>query len=325
MRKTTLTAFLCIYALCAYAQENSRHFKFRYAFRVKGVAAGQPLRVWIPLAHSDAYQQVRVLSADGDLLLKEKRGRHGNLMLYGATRKAERAEYQFAVEYDVVRRERLAFAPTVKAVSLSPDQLSQYLKPDKLVPVTGLPAELAAQIVKGRSSRLERARAIYDYVFENMKYDKSGTGWGRGDTLYACNAKRGNCTDFHALFISMARSQHIPARFEIGFPIPKDKNSGSVAGYHCWSDFYLPGRGWIPVDISEAWKHPDRKDYFFGAHDANRVQFSQGRDVLLNPRQDGPPLNYFVYPHVEVGGKEHSNVSLDFRFDDISVSVARGN
>jgi transglutaminase-like putative cysteine protease len=44
-----------------------------------------------------------------------------------------------------------------------------------------------------------------------MRYDKTGTGWGRGDVLYACDAKKGNCTDFHSLFIAMARSQGIPA------------------------------------------------------------------------------------------------------------------
>lgn len=322
-RKAVLVLFLCVWTLCTYAQENSRRFKFRYAFRVKGVQTGQPLRVWIPLAHSDAYQQVRVISVDGDLPLKRTRGQNGNLMLFGAAKKAPAAEYQFTVEYDVVRKERLALAPAVKSVNISESQLSQYLKADKLVPTTGLPAEIAAQVVKAHSSRLKKARAIYDYVFENMKYDKSGTGWGRGDTLYACNAKKGNCTDFHALFISMARSQQIPARFQIGFPIPSDKNSGLVAGYHCWADFYLPGRGWVPVDISEAWKNPAKKDYFFGTHDANRMEFSQGRELLLNPRQDGPPLNYFVYPYVEVAGKEYINVSLDFRFEDAPAAVAQ--
>jgi Transglutaminase-like superfamily len=324
-RKAILALFLCVCALYAYAEENSRHFKFRYGFRVKGVPAGQQLRVWIPLAHSDAYQQVRLLSANGDLPLKKTRGENGNLMLYGATKKAGAAEYQFTVEYDVVRKERLAFGPAVKAVNLSKSELSQYLQPDKLVPTTGLPAELAVQVVNGRSSQLEKARAIYDYVFENMKYDKSGTGWGRGDTLYACNAKKGNCTDFHALFISMARSQGIPSRFEIGFPIPADKDSGSLGGYHCWSDFYVPGRGWVPVDISEAWKDPAKKDYFFGSNDVNRVQFSQGRDLLLSPHQDGEPLNYFVYPYVEAGGKVHINVSTDFSFADEPLPVVRGN
>jgi hypothetical protein len=68
------------------------------------------------------------------------------------------------------------------------------------------------------------------------------------------------------------------------------------------------------VDISEAWKHPEKKDYFFGSHDANRVQFSMGRDLQLTPAQDGDRLNYFVYPYVEMDGKTYSNVSLNFSF-----------
>jgi transglutaminase-like putative cysteine protease len=142
--------------------------------------------------------------------------------------------------------------------------------------VTGLPADLAAKVTQGKTQSLDKARAIYDYVFTTMSYDKTGTGWGRGDVLYACDAKKGNCTDFHSLFIAMARSQGIPARFEIGFPLPPDKRSAEIAGYHCWSDFYIDGKGWIPVDISEAWKHPEKRDYFFGSHDVNRMQFSYG-------------------------------------------------
>jgi transglutaminase-like putative cysteine protease len=102
----------------------------------------------------------------------------------------------------------------------------------------------------------------------------------------ACDAKKGNCTDVRSLFIAMARSQGVPARFEIGFPIPADKQSSETAGYHCWSDFYVVGKGWVPADISEAWKHQEKHDYFFGSHDVNRVQFSPGGDLRLNPPQD---------------------------------------
>ena len=77
--------------------------------------------------------------------------------------------------------------------------------------------------------------------------------------------------------------------------------------------------GWIPVDISEAWKHQEKKDYFFGAHDTNRMQFTMGRDLKLSPAQDGPPVNYLVYPYVEVDGKEYSNVSLDISFRDLET------
>jgi transglutaminase-like putative cysteine protease len=120
----------------------------------------------------------------------------------------------------------------------------------------------------------------------------------------------------------MARSQSIPSRFEIGFPLPPDKHAGDMAGYHCWAEFFEPPHGWVPIDISEAWKHPEKKDIFFGSHDANWGQFSMGRDIVLDPKQDGAPLNYFVYPYGEVGGREYSNVSPAFSFGDVNPTVA---
>jgi len=229
------------------------------------------------------------------------------------------------VVYDVVRNERLTlgiYSPHLEAAKLSDKERKEFLAPDALVPTTGLPAELAVKVTEGKNTPLDKARAIYEYVFTTMRYDKTGTGWGRGDVLYACDAKKGNCTDFHSLFIAMARSQGIPARFEIGFPLPPDKHAAEIAGYHCWADFFDPQHGWIPVDISEAWKHPEKKDYFFGAHDDNRVEFTMGRDLELSPKQDGKPLNYFVYPYVEVAGREYPNVSTAFSFADVDSGAA---
>ena len=190
---------------------------------------------------------------------------------------------------------------------------------DKLVPVTGRLSDIAAKQVQDHTGTMDRALALYDYVFNTMRYDKSGTGWGRGDAEWACDSKRGNCTDFHSVFISMARSQGIPARFEIGFPLPAGKKSGEIAGYHCWAEFYDSHYGWVPVDISEARKDASKKAYFFGAHDANRMQFAMGRDLVLNPPQTGEPLNYFVYPYVEVNGKAWDNVSNHFSFADLGT------
>jgi transglutaminase-like putative cysteine protease len=261
------------------------------------------------------------VSATGDLPLKKTHeSKFGNQIFYAESKKAKAPELHFEIVYDVVRHERFSLGkavPHLTSVSLNSQERKQDLAPDALVPTTGLPAELAAKVTAGKNTEVEKARAIYDYVFSTMKYDKTGTGWGRGDVLYACDAKKGNCTDFHSLFIAMARSQDIPSRFEIGFPLPADKHSAEIPGYHCWAEFFESKDGWIPVDISEAWKHPEKKDYFFGAHDANRVQFTVGRDLELSPKQDGKPLNYFVYPYVEIAGKEFPNVSLAFSFADV--------
>jgi transglutaminase-like putative cysteine protease len=313
------------FALSTLAQD-SRHLTFHYAFTVRNLPAGKKVRIWIPAAQSDPYQEVKIISVKGDLPLKETvESKYGNQIYYAESSGSSQTELHFDVAYDVVRHERVALgqiAPDAVAISLSSQERRQDLQPDALVPVTGLPAELAAKVTQGKMQPLEKARAIYDYVFTTMRYDKTGTGWGHGDVLYACDAKKGNCTDFHSLFIAMARSQGIPARFEIGFPLPPDKHSAEIAGYHCWSDFWIDGRGWIPVDISEAWKHQEKRDYFFGSHDVNRVQFSMGRDLRLNPPQQGKPLNYFVYPYVEVDGQEFPNVALAFSFADVGAAVA---
>lgn len=326
-----LSLLLAISSLSALAQsalaqstpaQNERHFTFHYAFIVKNVSPGGRVRVWIPLAQSDAFQDVEVTAKSGDLPLKQiQQIEYGNEALYAQTPKGDKGEYQFSVDYDVVRREHVVLVngkplPELHSSPAPRVELARFLEADRLVPVTGVPAQLAAQETKGATTPLEKARDIYEYVFRTMKYDKSGEGWGHGDTLWACDSKHGNCTDFHSVFISMARAEKIPARFQIGFPLPADKHSAEIPGYHCWAEFYLDSTGWVPVDISEAWKHQEKHDYFFGAHDVNRVQFTQGRDLRLAPAQEGPPLNYFIYPYVEVDGKEYKNVSIAFSFAD---------
>jgi transglutaminase-like putative cysteine protease len=327
MLRRSLFLFLALSSLVALVDsataQTQRHFTFHYAFTVKNVTAGERLRVWIPLAHSDAYQDVKVTSKTGDLQLKEvPQPQYGNQVLYAETPKADKAEYKFSVDYDVVRKEHVVLVngkplPGAPYGNTPQLELARFLEPDRLVPITGVPAQLAAQQTRGATTPLEKAKDIYEYVFRTMKYDKTGEGWGHGDTLWACDSKHGNCTDFHSVFISMARAEKIPARFQIGFPLPADKHSAEIPGYHCWAEFYVDSAGWVPVDISEAWKHPEKHDYFFGAHDVNRVQFTQGRDLKLAPAQNGPPLNYFVYPYVEIAGKDYPNVSIAFSFEDV--------
>jgi hypothetical protein len=48
------------------------------------------------------------------------------------------------------------------------------------------------------------------------------------------------------------------------------------------------------------------------------VTFSVGRDISLVPKSVSQPLNFFIYPHIEVGGKvlPRENVELQFAFKD---------
>jgi transglutaminase-like putative cysteine protease len=198
--------------------------------------------------------------------------------------------------------------------------LKRWLAPDRLVPLDAKIKAQAQEVVDKAhaTTPLAKARAIYEHVVSTVTYDKTGQGWGRGDIYYACDARRGNCTDFHAIVIGYCRALGIPARFSIGLPLPAERGKGEVKGYHCWAEFFTKETGWVPVDASEAAKNPDKRNYFFGAHDENRVEFTRGRDLTLTPKQAGPPLNYFVYPYAEADGKPVEDIARTYTFEDVA-------
>ena len=115
--------------------------------------------------------------------------------------------------------------------------------------------------------------------------------------------------------MSLDRTLGIPARFHMGFPIPQDER-GKVGGYHCWADYYIEGEGWFPVDISEADKNPDKKDYYFGTVDNDRVEMMIGRDFILKGYE--PEItNLFIYPLMEVNNKKSSAFTKSFSYKNL--------
>ena len=308
----------------SYAQKfspPSRTFRFTYKFTVKNIPSGaKRVRVWIPLPQTDQHQTVRILTVKAPVKMRmTQEPGYGNRMMYGEIQNPTTGPAEFTLEYKVTRREysRGNYAhllPTDQKPTIVPASMSRLIAPDSLIPTDGKIKQLALEVTGSQNGAVAKAKAAYDYLFTNMRYDKTGTGWGRGDAVWACDAKRGNCTDFHSPFIGMLRADGIPARFDIGFPLPENQDKGDIPGYHCWAEFYAPKSGWIPVDISEAWKAKEKRDYFFGSVDASRVQFSTGRDVTLSPKQDGPSLNYFVYPYVEVDGEPYEKVDKQFSY-----------
>ena len=70
----------------------------------------------------------------------------------------------------------------------------------------------------------------------------------------------------------------------------------------------------IEVRIADgAHKNPEYLEAFFGGLDSHRIEFTRGRDIPL-PGAVSEPLNYSIYPHVEVDGRAHSHVETEFSF-----------
>ena len=282
----------------------TRTFAIEYVGKVSGVPDGaKTLRVWIPVPRNSTAQTIRDLSFSQKPRLTAE-PKYGNHIAYWEFENPAPSS-ELRMSFICRRREILLNLDRLGTDREDPPaQFIHFKRPDKLVIVDDEIRKLSREVTTGKHSTLEKARAIYDYVLAKMTYDKNHPGWGTGSTRHACDVGKGNCTDFHALFNSLCRAEGIASGFEIGLYLPYEKGKDEPLGdYHCWAFFRVPGKTWAPVDCSEGDRFPERREYFFGAHTPNRVTLSAGRDLVLEPRQAGEPLNYFLNPYAEADGK----------------------
>jgi hypothetical protein len=273
--------------------EDRDSFEFTYSVTLPTMKEAG--RMWLPLPTTDKFQSVQTLSlkAPGKQTMLDD-DEHGNKVLMLDLTPAQSGalvEMRFAVQ----RTEK----PSYPAVLKDP---GRFLQPDRLIPITDEMRKLGQEAIRGKKTDLMRARALYDHVMERMSYQKVGDKWGKGDAVYACDSRTGNCSDYHSYFIAIARSVGIPARFAVGAAIPSARDEGGISGYHCWAEFYADGKWW-PIDVSEGDKYSSLSSYYFGHHPANRIELSRGRDLALEPGPKTGPINFLAHPTLEVGGK----------------------
>lgn len=288
--------------------EEKDQFDFKYEAVLPEISGNA--QIWIPIAQTDPFQTIEVVSIEAPVEQKIVREEvYGNDILH-LQLGPDHSGQKITVNYKVVRIEKAAYVEDEV-------NLVKYLESSTLMPVGDRFATIAEQTIneKNADTPLTKARALYDYIIDNMRYAKQGT-YGTGDANYACDSKSGNCTEFHSFFISLARSAGIPARFAVGAAIPSERNEGEVDGYHCWAEFYAEGKWW-PVDISEANKYTALATYYFGHHPANRIEFSKGRDLAPTPTPESGPINFLAYPVFEVEGQPE--------FVETTFSFNRGN
>ena len=319
--KEVALIFLAIFCFSSFGHAEvakERYVEFDYQVTLEHVPRQTShLNIWLPMMPENEYQVIEDIEIDPDDNSRFTFDKiYGNKILF-YTFQSSQIPSNFRISYKVRRREYSHKTGEDLKIGAStkerPEDLEKFLTPNQLVTLSPQIRQLASRITKGETTTINKARAIYDYVFNNVSYDKTIPGWGRGDTERVCLIKAGNCTDFHSFFISLARSSGIPAKFVMGIPLT-DKDADEIPGYHCWAEFYDGQQGWIPVDISEAWKDKTKYEYFFGNLSQNRLEFTQGRDIILEPCQKGEPLNYFIYPYIEADGKEFKEYSVEFQF-----------
>lgn len=286
-------------------------------FDLSNQDAKDSIRLWVPVAQSDEYQEisnmkVEVNGEDKNYDINEDE--LGNKMIY-VEWKPEDKERKLSYSFDVERRE--ALMPEIKKeTEIDKKEFEPYLADSKLLNISGNVKDKALEITKDKKTVLEKERAIYDWIYDNMERNDDVKGCGAGDVENLLKTLNGKCTDIGSVFIAMSRSIGVPARETFGVRMSEDDNADMTKGQHCWVEFYQPGTGWFPVDIADVLKGIlkegydkdskealELKEYYWGNFDPLRVGFTTGRDLTLVPKQNEGSLNQFGYPYAEVDGE----------------------
>ena len=272
-------------------------------------------RIWVPYPVSDPYQTISKIVITGT----HKEGavytdnQYGNPILYAYWPTGVR-ERRLTLSFEVKREERIDCPPEMPSNSgMDRGLLARYLQTggDERV------LAISKEITKGKRTPIEKARAVYEWVTKNLRRNPATRGCGKGDVCYTLfGARSGKCADISSVYVALLRAAGIPSRERFGLRLGRpEKGVADITTWqHCWAEFYIPGHGWVasdPADYLKAiltkrlcHKDPEAKrlySYYFCSIDPFRVGLSRGREIMLNPPQAGPRLNYFMYPYGEVG------------------------
>ncbi|BCR04631.1 hypothetical protein DESUT3_17000 [Desulfuromonas versatilis] len=312
-----LVALLLAPVLATAAQPAERSGVITMEFDLSAHAQGEEARLWIPYPVSDANQQISGVKVSGDYadaaVYTDRVFQTAMLSAsWPAEAKSRKLTFTFAVDRQEVQRREF---PTREA-AWDPADYALYLAPTSLGPVDGQVKRLADHITAEQKTVLGKARAIYDWICENMYRDPDTKGCGAGDVCTLLEKPGGKCADIHSVFVSLARAAGVPSREIFGIRQAKESEKDISTWQHCWAEFYLPGYGWVPVDPGDVRKAmlteklelsdpktAEHRKYFWGGIDAYRVSLGQGRDLVLSPPQSGEAVNYLMYPYAQIGGK----------------------
>ena len=209
---------------------------------------------------------------------------------------------------------------------LTPDTYWESDNPDII--------ELAKSLIEGSPTNTEKARAIYDYIVQELTYSNTALTDINRIRLGAIESLRDKdnviCQEFTDLFIALTRAAGVPSRMLAGYTTAGAGYNLPLNTLHAWAEFYSEDGEWIAVDPT--WESTSGGFNFFNNIGLNHVVLairgnsSQTPHLVLSfiPTDDTTD-NLTIKPTIEsVVEKDEIDVSLEFPDEIKTVTNSSG-
>jgi len=105
---------------------------------------------------------------------------------------------------------------------------------------------MAAALVHQGGTSLEKLHRLNHALFSRLTFEPGSTGAGTSAAA-AFAAGRGVCQDFVHIFLAVARSAGLPARYVSGHLYRRGGEARQSAG-HAWAEAWVEDLGWVAFD-----------------------------------------------------------------------------
>lgn len=184
--------------------------------------------------------------------------------------------------------------------------------------ISGEIAAKAKEIAGGERAPYFIAKKIFTWVVDNLQYEYPDFE-SRGATKTLKKLK-GDCGEFCAVFVSLCRSQGIPARTVTC--------NWLKSGGHQWAEVFLPPYGWVPADptLARRFKYEPESsmvgrikelagirdvapEWFFGNLYPKRLICLIGENIKVKSPAAGTDREFFI---LQPGGTEAYPSAAEF-------------
>jgi transglutaminase-like putative cysteine protease len=313
---------------------------FEITTRVEVLEPAGVSRVWLPIPSVKSDYQKPLgdqWSGNAKIMKTVDDGVYGANMLYaefaaGESKPVVELTSRFQAQDRALDWSKKVAAPEDAAI------YKTWTKATELMPTDGIVRETATEVTRGKTSDLEKVKAVYDWVLSNTYREPKVRGCGVGDikTMLETKSFGGKCGDINGLFVGLLRSIGVPARDIYGLRVApssfgyKSLGAGSAnvsKAQHCRAEVFLKDYGWVAMDPADVTKvareetsewlkmdHPlveAARPKLFGGWEGNWVAFNTAHDVALPGATQGGKLGFFMYPQSETSEGRRDSLDPD--------------
>lgn len=266
---------------------NKVQITFKLDVKADAVPAGETVKVWMPYPFENLRQRnIHFIKSNRPVTFSDG-SKHHTVYMEAVAEKGKPLHFEYTFSYEVGERH---IAKQDMLALLQPyDKNSEVYKRYTLknegphIAVDEKIAAKAKEIVGNETNPVEQASLLCQWIGRNFPW----AGAREYSTIanipsYVLENGHGDCGQVALLYINMARSLGIPARWESGYMLhPGYEN------YHDWAETYYEGIGWVSTDPSFCRTTVDTplNDYYVTGLDVYRLATNEAVGEVFSPRK----------------------------------------